>query len=74
MAKIRLNKKLEKMYEHHEMMSEMIESAEEEVGLKKFEEETEMKEEELKKAAFAIAVAKMKMKGHGKGKTEEEDD
>lgn len=68
MAKIRLNKKLEKMYEHHEEMMDCIESAEEEVGLKKFEEETEKKEEELKKAAFAIAVAKMKM--YGKGKNE----
>ena len=71
MAKIRLNKKLEKMYEHHEEMMDCIESAEEEVGLKKFEEEMEMKEEQLKKAAFAIAVAKMKMKGYGKNKTEE---
>jgi hypothetical protein len=70
MAKIRLNKKLEKMYEHHEEMMDMIESAEEEVGLKKFEEEAEKKEEELKKAAFAIAVAKMKM--YGKNKTKEE--
>jgi hypothetical protein len=71
MAKIRLNKKLEKMYEHHEEMMDCIESAEEEVGLKKFEEETEKKEEQLKKAAFAIAVAKMKMKGYGKNKNEE---
>jgi hypothetical protein len=71
MAKIRLNKKLEKMYEHHEEMMDCIESAEEEVGLKKFEEEAEKKEEELKKAAFAIAVAKMKM--YGKGKNEEAD-
>lgn len=71
MAKIRLNKKLEKMYEHHEEMMDCIEDAEEEVGLKKFEEEMEMKEEQLKKDAFAIAVAKMKMKGYGKNKTEE---
>jgi len=59
------------MYEHHEEMMDTIESAEEEVGLKKFEEETEKKEEELKKAAFAIAVAKMKM--YGKNKVEEAD-
>jgi hypothetical protein len=73
MAKIRLNKKLEKMYEHHEEMMDCIEDAEEQVGLKKFEEEMEMKEEQLKKAAFAIAVAKMKMKGYGKNKVEEAD-
>ena len=66
MAKVRLNKKIEKMYEHHEQMMEYIEEAEKEVGLEKFEEEKEMKEEELKKAAFAIAVAKMKMKGYAK--------
>lgn len=69
--KVKLNKKLEKMYEHHEEMMDLIEKAEEEVGLKAFEEETEKKEEELKKAAFAIAVAKMKM--YGKGKNEEAD-
>lgn len=68
--KVKLNKKLEKMYEHHEEMMDCIEKAEEEVGLKAFEEETEKKEEELKKAAFAIAVAKMKM--YGKGKAEKE--
>lgn len=72
--KVKLNKKLEKMYEHHEMMSECIEKAEEEVGLKTFEEETEKKEEELKKAAFAIAVAKMKMYGKGKNEKMGEDD
>ncbi|MGL4790084.1 MAG: hypothetical protein ACRCW1_01640 [Anaerotignaceae bacterium] len=49
----------------------MIEDAEEQVGLKKLEEEYEKKEEHLKKAAFAIAVAKMKM--YGKGKNEEAD-
>ena len=65
--KIKLNKKLEKMYEHHEEMMDCIEDAEEKVGLKKFEEEAEAKEEELKKAAFYIAIAKMKTKGYGKG-------
>lgn len=68
--KVKLNKKLEKMYEHHEEMMDCIEDAEEQVGLKQFEEEYEKKEEELKKAAFAIAVAKMKM--YGKGKAEKE--
>jgi hypothetical protein len=47
-------------------MMEYIEEAEKEVGLEKFEDEMEKKEEELKKAAFAIAVAKMKMKGYAK--------
>lgn len=68
--KVKLNKKLEKMYEHHEEMMDLIEDAEEQVGLKKLEEEYEKKEEHLKKAAFAIAVAKMKM--YGKGKAEKE--
>lgn len=69
--KVKLNKKLEKMYEHHEEMMDLIEDAEEQVGLKKLEEEYEKEEEHLKKAAFAIAVAKMKM--YGKGKNEEAD-